>query len=79
MGRYPALYWRSDPVRPVFMSFYTAWERSSTRAPELLEHRKIVDAVEGGDPGAAEAAMRDHILSSYNHLLFPKKPLEGMS
>ena len=73
------LYWRSNLYVLFFMSFYCLESDYDTKRLSYLEHRKIVDAVEAGDPGAAEAAMRDHILSSYNHLLFPKKPLEGMS
>ncbi|HPF85309.1 MAG TPA: GntR family transcriptional regulator [Aminivibrio sp.] len=73
------LYWRSNLYVLFFMSFYCLESDYDTKRLSYMEHRKVVDAVEGGDPGAAEAAMKDHILSSYNHLLFPKKPLEGMS
>ena len=41
-------------------------------------HTPNLDALAARDAKAAEAAMKEHITSSYNHLLCPKNALEGV-
>lgn len=73
------LYWRSNLYVLFFMSFYCLESDYDTERLSYMEHREIIDAMDVRDPFRAETAMREHIASSYNHLLFPKKPLENMS
>ena len=73
------LYWRSNLYVLFFMSFYCLESNYDTKRLSYLEHRKIIEALELRDPSAAETAMKEHISSSYSHLLFQKKPLEGIS
>ena len=72
------LYWRSNLYILFFMSFYCLDSDYDTGRLSYMEHRKIIDAVESGDSKGAENAMKEHIVSSYNSLLFPKNPLEGI-
>jgi len=73
------LYWRSNLYVLFFMSFYCLESNYDTKRLSYLEHRKVIEALESRDPSAAETAMKEHISSSYRHLLFQKKPLEGIS
>jgi len=73
------LYWRSNLYVLFFMSFYCLESNYDTKRLSYLEHRKVIEALESRDPSAAETAMKEHISSSYSHLLFQKKPLEGIS
>lgn len=72
------LYWRSNLYVLFFMSFYCLESNFDTERLSYLEHRRVVDALAARDPKAAEAAMKEHITSSYNHLLCPKNALEGV-
>ena len=71
------LYWRSNLYVLFFMSFYCLDSHEETERLSYLEHRRVIDALAGRDAKAAEAAMREHITSSYNHLLYPKNALAG--
>jgi len=71
------LYWRSNLYVLFFMSFYCLDSNEETERLSYLEHRRVIDALAGRDAKAAEAAMREHITSSYNHLLYPKNALAG--
>ncbi len=73
------LYWRSNLYVLFFMSFYCLESNYDTERLSYLEHRKIVEALEARNAEDAEIAMREHISSSYNHLLCPKNALERMS
>ncbi|MDI9371234.1 MAG: GntR family transcriptional regulator [Synergistaceae bacterium] len=72
------LYWRSNLYVLFFMSFYCLDSGYDKGRLSFSEHARVIDAIESGDGKEAEAAMKDHIVSSYNSLLFPKKPLEGI-
>ncbi len=72
------LYWRSNLYVLFFMSFYCLDSGYDKGRLSFPEHSRVIDAIEEGSGGAAEAAMKAHIVSSYNSLLFPKKPLEGI-
>jgi DNA-binding FadR family transcriptional regulator len=37
----------------------------------LIEHRRVLEAIEAGDPAAAEAAMRDHIVVAWQRRRLP--------
>ncbi len=73
------LYWRSNLYVLFFMSFYCLESNYDTKRLSYLEHRKIIEALELRDPSGGRNSHEGTYQQRYSHLLFQKKPLEGIS
>jgi len=70
------LFWRASLYIFFFAEFYTFDHilrncRLEHQRLSHQEHKKIIQAIENNDEERAEKLMREHILTTYNHLLNP--------
>lgn len=63
-GNMPAAFERTNCHLHIFRLFYQKYVGTAA----LKEHTRVVDAIEVGDPAAAEQAMREHIVASSTRL-----------
>lgn len=71
-------FWRSELYIFFFDRFYRPELsdevlRDPQKSFSCREHERIVEAIEGGDPSAAEVSMKAHLLSTLNYLA-PRYP-----
>lgn len=76
-------FWRSELYIFFFDRFYRPELsdeilRDPSKSVSCREHEKIVEAIEAGDPSAAEVSMKAHLLSTLNYLA-PRYPTYNFS